>query len=63
MVVEYSMDLEIESKFHQLQTMMIDVGMVKGLAHPETVKYSQELDMLINHIQKISPIINNVTNR
>lgn len=62
MVVEYSADLEIESRFLQLQTMMIDVGTVKGLAHPDTVKYSQELDVLINHIQKISPLIDNVTN-
>ena len=61
MVVEYSADVEIESKFLQLQTMMIDVGMVKGLAHPETVKYSQELDVLINQIQQINLEINNVT--
>ena len=61
MVIEYVSDLEIEFKFYQLQNMMIDVGMAKGLAHPDTVKYSQELDLLMNHIQHIDSVMHEIT--
>lgn len=31
---------------------MIDLGMTKGLLHPETIRASQELDKLILEAQK-----------
>ncbi|RUL47452.1 aspartyl-phosphate phosphatase Spo0E family protein [Lysinibacillus antri] len=44
----------MKSKYFKLQAQMINVGIVKGLTHPETIKCSQELDMLINQFQKIN---------
>jgi stage 0 sporulation regulatory protein len=31
---------------------MVQLGMSKGLSHPETVKVSQELDELLNKLAK-----------
>ena len=47
-------EVELEDEFFKLQARMIDVGILKGLTHPETIKYSQELDMIINQFQKVS---------
>ena len=54
MVEESLTDFEMKSKYFQLQAQMINVGILKGLTHPETIKYSQELDVLINQFQKIN---------
>ncbi|SOC25391.1 Spo0E like sporulation regulatory protein [Ureibacillus xyleni] len=54
MEVEYITDLDFKDQYHKLQTRMIHIGLSKGLTHPETIKYSQELDMIMNSFQKIS---------
>ncbi|WP_275579656.1 aspartyl-phosphate phosphatase Spo0E family protein [Lysinibacillus composti] len=43
--------LELEKKFHSLQKRMISFGMRKGFTHPDTIKCSKELDVVINQIQ------------
>ena len=45
--------IELEEKIFSLQTHMIAVGIVKGLAHPDTIECSQELDILMNKHLKI----------
>ncbi|MBM7607402.1 aspartyl-phosphate phosphatase Spo0E family protein [Ureibacillus composti] len=45
--------IELENKVFNLQAQMIDLGLVKGLSHPETVKCSQELDRVLNRLQNI----------
>lgn len=32
---------------------MINIGLTKGLAHPDTVKVSQELDTLLNKYMEV----------
>lgn len=54
MVEECITDCEMKSRYFKLQEQMINVGIVKGLTHPETIKYSQELDVLINQFQQMS---------
>ncbi|MEC1522603.1 aspartyl-phosphate phosphatase Spo0E family protein [Neobacillus niacini] len=39
-------------KINRLRKKMICIGMAKGLSHPETLKYSEELDELIYKFQK-----------
>jgi len=56
---------ELEDRMVRLQTQMIDVGMVKGLSHPDTVRCSQELDVVIHHIQMLKlmdPVSNILSN-
>lgn len=51
---------ELEYKIDFLRTRMIATGQLKGLTHPDTIKFSQELDVLLNKYQKIKskwPII------
>ncbi|WP_245980305.1 aspartyl-phosphate phosphatase Spo0E family protein [Peribacillus asahii] len=43
---------ELEYKIDVLRTLMIAVGKSKGLNHPSTIKFSQELDVLLNVYQK-----------
>ncbi len=38
MVEECLTDFEMKSKYFKLQAQMINVGIVKGLTHPETIK-------------------------
>lgn len=45
--------LELEDKMFNLQARMINIGIVKGLTHPDTVKCSQELDVIINNLQNM----------
>ena len=44
---------ELEYKIDFLRTRMIATGQLKGLTHPDTIKFSQELDVLLNKYQKI----------
>lgn len=44
---------ELEVQLFKLQTRMIQVGMLKGLTHPDTVKCRQELDVVINNVQRL----------
>lgn len=46
--------LDLEDTIATLQNRMIDIGLSKGLTHPDTVKCSQELDMVLNHFQQLS---------
>ncbi|RID87073.1 aspartyl-phosphate phosphatase Spo0E family protein [Peribacillus asahii] len=43
----------LETSIYDLRTHMITIGISKGLTHPDTIKYSQELDILLNKYQKI----------
>ncbi|AZV41706.1 aspartyl-phosphate phosphatase Spo0E family protein [Peribacillus asahii] len=43
---------ELEYKIDVLRTHMIAIGKSKGLNHPNTIKFSQELDSLLNVYQK-----------
>jgi len=45
---------ELEYQIDTLRTHMINVGILKGLTHPETIKLSQELDILLNQYQKVA---------
>jgi stage 0 sporulation regulatory protein len=40
--------VELENKIKMLRALMITTGKFKGLNHPETIKCSQELDMILN---------------
>ncbi|AZV43249.1 aspartyl-phosphate phosphatase Spo0E family protein [Peribacillus asahii] len=42
----------LEDAIHCLRTHMITVGISKGFNHPDTIKYSQTLDVLLNRYQK-----------
>ncbi|MED1601714.1 aspartyl-phosphate phosphatase Spo0E family protein [Alkalihalophilus marmarensis] len=41
---------EIEVKIESLRNVMVSSATVNGLAHPETIKYSQELDHMLNKL-------------
>ncbi|MFB5282562.1 Spo0E family sporulation regulatory protein-aspartic acid phosphatase [Peribacillus sp. Hz7] len=43
---------ELEYRIDVLRTHMIAIGKSKGLNHPNTIKFSQELDSLLNVYQK-----------
>ncbi|KAA9013565.1 aspartyl-phosphate phosphatase Spo0E family protein [Niallia endozanthoxylica] len=43
---------DLEYQIDTLRTQMINIGIMKGLTHPETIKLSQELDILLNQHQK-----------
>lgn len=45
---------ELEYQIDTLRTRMITVGILKGLIHPDTIKLSQELDILLNKYQKMT---------
>ncbi|MGE7667417.1 aspartyl-phosphate phosphatase Spo0E family protein [Ureibacillus composti] len=44
---------DLEDIIFNLQARMINLGMIKGLTHPETIKCSQELDTVLNNLQSI----------
>lgn len=44
---------EVQFKIEEIRNQMIDAGLLKGLTHPDTIKISQELDLLMNEYQKI----------
>ena len=46
--------LDLEHEIVTLQNRMIDIGLSKGLTHPDTVKCSQELDVVLNCFQQIN---------
>lgn len=39
---------ELEYKMEVLKTCMITTGKLKGLSHPDTIKLSQELDVIMH---------------
>lgn len=43
---------EMKCKINDLRTHLIEIGMLQGLSHPETVKSSQELDKLLYQFQR-----------
>ncbi|MGE7664679.1 Spo0E family sporulation regulatory protein-aspartic acid phosphatase [Ureibacillus composti] len=43
---------ELQFKIEDLRSHMIATGQLKGLTHPDTIKLSQELDVLLNEYQK-----------
>lgn len=40
--------IKIKNKIQKLRTQLINVGMKKGLTHPNTIQVSQDLDKLLN---------------
>lgn len=46
--------LDLEDAIATLQNRMINIGLSKGLTHPDTVKCSQELDIVLNHFQQMN---------
>ncbi|UYL93922.1 aspartyl-phosphate phosphatase [Geobacillus phage vB_GthS_PK2.1] len=46
------MNKRLQKRIEQQRKKMIDLGMTKGLLHPETIRASQELDKLILEAQK-----------
>lgn len=55
---------ELKAKIERVRNEMVRVGMREGLSHPSTVKLSQELDELLNQLerQKREENNNNVRN-
>ncbi|RKJ75029.1 aspartyl-phosphate phosphatase Spo0E family protein [Butyricicoccus sp. 1XD8-22] len=43
----------LENKMSILKSKMISNGLSKGLTHPDTIKYSQELDRVMNCYTKL----------
>ena len=43
---------ELQFKIEVLRSHMIATGQLKGLTHPDTIKLSKELDVLLNKYQK-----------
>ena len=43
----------LELEINLLRIYMINTGNFKGLNHPDTIKLSQELDILLNIYQRI----------
>ncbi|MED4402474.1 aspartyl-phosphate phosphatase Spo0E family protein [Metabacillus fastidiosus] len=41
----------LEDAIQSLRSQMIAAGMQKGLNHPDTISYSQQLDVLLNKYQ------------
>lgn len=39
---------KLESEIKSLRILMVYNGQSKGLTHPDTIKYSQELDLHLN---------------
>lgn len=46
--------LDLNKDIKDLRNQMIHLGLTKGLSHPDTIKYSQKLDQLINIHQKFN---------
>lgn len=46
--MEFTDKITIEKKIQILRTQLINVGMEKGLTHPNTIQISQDLDKLLN---------------
>ncbi|MED4402477.1 aspartyl-phosphate phosphatase Spo0E family protein [Metabacillus fastidiosus] len=44
---------ELENDIQSLRSRMITTGMQKGLNHPDSIKYSQQLDVLLNKYQRL----------
>ncbi|MBA9028837.1 aspartyl-phosphate phosphatase Spo0E family protein [Peribacillus huizhouensis] len=45
---------DLEQKINTSRTLMISIGTLKGLNHPETIKISQELDAILNIYHRIN---------
>jgi hypothetical protein len=48
---------EIEVRIESLRNVMVSSGKVNGLAHPETIKYSQELDHMLNKLEVSKSVV------
>lgn len=46
-------NLILDDKIFNLRAHMINLGMKKGLTHPDTIKCSQKLDCILNNLQQI----------
>ncbi|WHX98684.1 aspartyl-phosphate phosphatase Spo0E family protein [Neobacillus sp. DY30] len=42
---------KIVMEINSLRIYLVNIGKTKGLTHPDTIKISQELDLLINKYQ------------
>ena len=45
---------DLENQINILRIHMINTVMSKGITHPDSIKCSQELDVLLNKYQKIN---------
>ncbi|WP_096200255.1 aspartyl-phosphate phosphatase Spo0E family protein [Bacillus sp. FJAT-45350] len=48
--------IKLENTIHSLRNRMISTGMKKGLTHPETIKYSRQLDEYLNKYDRIKSL-------
>lgn len=46
--------IELQDRIDVLRNYMIDTAELNGLSHPNTIKCSQELDILLNQYQKLN---------
>lgn len=51
-----SFDIDLEHKINFLRLQMIATGMLKGLNHPDTIEYSQQLDRFLNTYTKVQQL-------
>ncbi|MEC2073314.1 aspartyl-phosphate phosphatase Spo0E family protein [Alkalihalophilus marmarensis] len=45
--------IKLEGRIEKLRCEMIKSGLKNGLNHPDTIKYSQQLDMLLNRYNRM----------
>jgi hypothetical protein len=43
--------IELENKIKSLRIQMMCTAKLKGINHPDTIKFSQELDLILNEYQ------------
>jgi stage 0 sporulation regulatory protein len=55
-LVKEVMTNKLECKINSLRTQMLSNGELKGISHPQTIKYSQKLDLLLYKYQLIKLI-------
>ncbi|ADU31956.1 aspartyl-phosphate phosphatase Spo0E family protein [Evansella cellulosilytica] len=53
---------ELHTQINVLKSKMIFIGNAKGLNHPETIKYSQQLDVYLNYYANLE-MHNTVNNK
>lgn len=46
-------DLKLIEQIVEARSRLIEIGTLKGLNHPETIKCSEELDQLLSNFRKI----------
>lgn len=57
MIIKELITCKLEYQIQELRVQMITLGQSKGLTHPKTVKYSQQLDQHLNTYQQFTLFI------